>query len=207
MRGITSDPRAIAFVARLQAKGYKRDRIVAASKAGTDGWPIEGESLSNGGMTTIYARLDAASKESLKPPTRPAKRANKRIEALRELEKEAERAGKRTDLIRFQMNLQKATARLEVMDLATFEFDDKNVMSVAMRRIHNDMTDLQIWLDYQFENARVRMDDNAKLAVIRHLEEGKAGRTEAELATMERLRERMERKLLARLAARGNGTH
>lgn len=206
MRGISTDPRVRRWVAERRAAGWKRDRIVAASKAGTDGWPIPGESVSNGTFSMIKAALDAARGESLEPPTRPARRAGRRQRELQRALKAADQGGKRNKLIKQEMALQKATALLEVMDVADIDFDDKGVVGNTMRRIHDDLAEHQIWLDYQFERVRARMDDAAKLATIRALEEGTAGRTEAEIATMERLAERMQRKLDARLAQRSNGS-
>jgi hypothetical protein len=196
------------WVAERQAAGWKRARIVAAAKAGTDGWPIPGESLSLGTVTLIAAALSAAKGEPLEPPTvRPTRRAGKRQRELQAALKEAEQGGKRNKLIRQQMALQRATGLLETMDVADVEFDDRGVVSDTMRRIHEDLAEHQIWVDYQFEQVRTRMDDAAKLSVIRQLEQGTAGRTPAELATMERLRDKMQRKLDARIANRSNATH
>jgi hypothetical protein len=206
MRGISSDPRVRTWVAERRADGWKRDRIVAASKAGTDGWPIPGESMSNGTFSIIKAALEAAKGEPLEPPTRPARRAGRRQRELQQALKDAEQGGKRNKLIRQQMALQKATGLLEVMDVSDIDFDDRGVVGDTMRRIHDDLAEHQIWLDYQFEQVRARMDDAVKLATIQALREGTAGRTEAEIATMERLAERMQRKLDARLARRSNGS-
>jgi hypothetical protein len=58
-RSLSHDPAVVRWVRERTVEGWTRDRIVAASKAGTDGWPVEGESLSNGGMTEVRAALAA----------------------------------------------------------------------------------------------------------------------------------------------------
>ena len=80
--------------------------------------------------------------------------------------------------------------------------DNSAVMGDAMRRLHEDLADLQTWLDYVFEHVRAHMDDAAKLDVIRRLREDTAGRTEAEIATANRLADHLERKIHARLMRR-----
>lgn len=193
------------WVAERQALGWKRDQIVAASKAGSDGWPLPDGALSNGTLGVIFHGLAMARAEPLEPPKRPKSRAGKRLRELRDQQK-ADAAGKQSKLIKLQMDLQRATNVLELTDIESIEFDDAGIVNDTMRRLHEDLSDLQVWLDYVFEHVRARMDDSAKLEVIRRLREDTAGRTEQELATAERLAERLERKLHAKLMRSTNGT-
>ena len=202
MRNIAKDPHVQMWVAARQRDGWKRDRIVAASKSGSDGWPLPGESLSNGTFSVINHGLAMAAGESLEPPARPRKRSGKRMRDLREQQKSFAEGDARHRLVKLQMDLQKTTNLLELTDVEKIVRDNSAVMGDAMRRLHEDLADLQTWLDYVFEHVRAHMDDAAKLDVIRRLREDTAGRTEAEIATANRLADHLERKIHARLMRR-----
>src|SRR4051794_23524614 len=139
MRNIARDPHVQMWVAARQADGWKRDRIVAASKAGTDGWPLPGESLSNGTFSVINHGLAMAKAEPLEPPTRrPRRRSGKRTRELREEAKLAVGV-QQNKLVKLQMDLQKATNVLELTDVESIVFDNAGVTSDTMRRLHEDL--------------------------------------------------------------------
>jgi len=60
---LADDPYVIEWVREQWRKnGWTRDEMVAASKAGTDGWPFPKMSLSNGSVSAIFRAIEAGEK-------------------------------------------------------------------------------------------------------------------------------------------------
>jgi hypothetical protein len=117
------------------------------------------------------------------PPKRRAKYSGKR---LRELGPKWRNGN---DLAGLQYRMMQLTSILESVDVTSYDLADADDVS----DFHDDLVQLQIWMDRSIGIASSRLDDVALERKIRKLRDG-TGRTEAERRTAAMLAEKLERR-------------
>lgn len=165
---VSHDPAVVQWAREKMDGGWTRDQCVKASKANTDGWPREGDHLTNGGMTEVRAAIAAlehangnvAPKKEKKQPKWSGKRT-------RELQAER-RAGTASDLNKVQLEIAKTVSILESFELPDLDWEDGMNTEIASF-VFEDLTVLQEWADHAMNIAVAHMGDIEKQKMIRKL--------------------------------------
>ena len=92
-------------------------------------------------------------------------------------------------LVDLQYRMMQLTSILESVDVAAFDLSDADEVA----EFHNDLIELQLWMDRSISLASARLDDAALERKIRKLRDS-AGRTEAEQRNAAALAEKLERR-------------
>jgi Protein of unknown function (DUF3102) len=199
-----TDPEVMSWVAARRAERWDSKRIVAASKAKTDGWPSD-KSLSNGSCTTVFAVLDAVAGQPVAPtkkkgPTVGGKRRRKVWEDIRK--------DGATELREMQVKIAEAVMALEHYvlpeDIGLSEEEQDDITD-----LFNDLTTLLQWTERAMIATTANMDDLSKRRTIRKLQDlaqdpgASAGERQNALRGIEKLQASQRAK---RLGAR-SGAH
>jgi hypothetical protein len=122
-QGLSHYPAVIAWVRDRTREGWDRNRIVAVSKAGTHGWPLPGEALSNGGVSECRAVISALEQAGVEPD-RDADEGERRERRTKREIKAAKNANL-VDLLELQERLGSVVRFLETTDFhAEYELSD-----------------------------------------------------------------------------------
>jgi hypothetical protein len=191
--GRTSLSHEPAVVERI-LDGWVRERIVGASKAGTDGWPVPGRALTNGGFTEVRAAL-AALEHLENDAIKPKKKGSRTGRRLYQLS-EQKRAGRGGDLFDLQYKLVKMTRELGLYSREDLEveLDDDGVTAETISEVFDDLNELEMQVGMLRAFAQTRLDDVQVLTKIYALRKT-SGCTEPErqarLAAADRLQRRL----------------
>lgn len=166
--GLSHNPAVVNWVWDRYRHGWTRDQIVAASKAGSDGWPLAGEELSNGGVSecrAVIAHLERL--EAQAPPPKATKRKKDSGKPLRELY--TKRKNGDTNLYHDVMiPIMEAVRTLENYDLPAEDWSDADEATII--RIYDYLTVLEKWNTEALETTVAQMSDLGRLRKIRDLE-------------------------------------
>jgi hypothetical protein len=159
------NPAILAWVAARRSDGLNSKQIVAASKAGTHGWP-GGRPLSDGTAVTVFAVLDVRpglaplSTPKRKGPSVGGKRRRKIYEEIRE-------SGE-TRLRRLRIDIADAVMKLEHMvlpeDIGMTDEEQENITA-----LYDDLMILSQWTERALTATSASMDDLHKRGTITKL--------------------------------------
>ena len=195
---LAHDPAVIEWVWDLMDEGWNRDEIVAASKRGSDGWPLkgDGDSLSNGAVGECKAAIVHLKRLGTRPA--PADKRRKAPAKLREIRKEA--TGNFSHLLDLQVLMVEMTNKLSRYNVEKMDLDEMEETTVwTLEDLHKDLTEHTVWVERTLTSVQARMSDASVRAKIKQMREGIAGRPAEEIDTARKLADRLERKLDARL--------
>jgi Protein of unknown function (DUF3102) len=133
-------------------------------------------------------RQPRKSKPALEPKRKP-REAGKRLRALH-----AQKREKDSNLLIARVDIVKMVGILEAVDLPGLGFGDAEDETVE--EIHAELSILFNWLDRSLTVATARLSDQQRVEKIRKLREAIEGRTPEEIATANRLADKLERKAL-----------
>lgn len=188
--GISHDPAVIGWVRGRYADGWTRERIVAASAAGSDGWPLPGEKLTNGGVSECRAVIVALERAEAGIETADGERIIRRVPV--------NITGDKADrLYRLMMNIGKQVRELEHMVIP----DDVGLTDQEqdyLAWLYDDLVILSRWTGHALEMTLACMDDMHEQQTLAKL------RTMIKEAPTEGERENA-RTLLAKREARREG--
>lgn len=193
---LAQEPAVIEWVAKRRRQGAASKQIVADSKACTHNWPAPGHALSDGSCAAVYAVLVDRERVGREPEPRPRKRAGNRIRQIRT----AQLAGL-TGLIDVQFRIAQMTSLLESINVGDEAATEDGNRAEVVATLLDDLFELQVWMDHTVSQCSAYLDHAQKLAKIRRLRDETAGRTPAEIATAQRLADKLERRLDHQLAA------
>lgn len=169
--GLAHDEAVITWMTDRMAEGMPRHEVVAASKAGEYGWPLADTDGGRGLNHGTYESVRAVVADRERNNTQSEAPHRRRTAGKRKAQIHAERRnGNDTDIIMAQLQMVKMTGILESMDLAELFLDDKGVTEDTLRRIFDDLADLQSWMEYSQYVISSRMDEisvRAKIASLR----------------------------------------
>ena len=166
-QGLSHSPAVLAWVRDRTREGWDRNRIVAASKAGTHSWPRPGENLTNGGVSECRAAIAALEQAGVEPD-RDADEGARREQRSR---REAKAAKNRhlVDLLNLQERLGSVVRFLETTDFhAEYELDD--IAVDALMALADDLLATIDWCQRALLPVQARMGDAKVLELIRKLE-------------------------------------
>lgn len=187
------DEAVLTWVTKRKKAKRHRDQIVAESKAGEHGWPVEGKHLpqnaADRALAIIKDRERAGRKGKSKTDDNPKGEAGKR---LRELHAE-KRGGRNDKLLTMQLRLEEATGSLEGIDALYFGMSDADQELIV--KIHDSVTRLTMWADITMKTTIAHMDDAHVVTRIEALR-AKAASTQyaAEAETFNAKADELERK-------------
>jgi hypothetical protein len=191
---VTHDADVLEWTRNKIRRGWTRNRIVAASKSGEEGWPAYWpEGLSNGTLSSIRAAIDHVEQyERLSPRKRRPKYSGRR---LRELAEQRKREGYPA-LVDVQRRVNQAMALVDTIDVLPYLDDEDD--EFVLREMHEDVAELASWADHVIALTSARLTDAEKRETIRKLR-NVSGRTETEARAFLRRADKLEAKLDARL--------
>jgi hypothetical protein len=195
---LSHDPAVVEWVRERILDGQTREEIVGASKRGTNGWPVPGRALTNGGFTEVRAALAALEhlENGAAQPKRRGERAGRRIHQLAE----QRRAGRGGDLFDLQEKLVKMTRELGYYSRGDIEaeLDEDGVTAETVSEVFDDLSDLETKVSILRSFAQTRLDDAQVLTKVFALRKT-TGCTEPEkqarLAAADRLQRRLNNRL------------
>ena len=142
------------------------------------------------GKQSVAEAIAAIRKPKTTPTKRKPRESGKRLRALHTQKRE-----KDSNLLIARVDIVKMVGILEAVDLPGLGFGDADDETVA--EINEELEILFDWLDRSLTVAGSRMSEQRRLWKIRKLREGTDGRSPEEIATANRLADRLERKALA----------
>jgi hypothetical protein len=197
--GLWENEDVVSWVRKRKKAGKTRDDLVAESKAGVGGWPMNGKHLPQNAADTCIALIKDRDKRP-KPKKEPTTG-----QRLHDVYAKRRKAGDELDsgLWQARIDILKMVGYLESVD-----FEKHGVRKAdqdTVTDLYEELTVLASWLDQSLDVVALHMDQLHKRETIRKLREGTKGRTEAEIATAlrlaEKLEQRLESKQLTRLAS------
>lgn len=198
---ITHDARVIEWVWEKTDDGWNRDEIVAASKAGTDGWPLRGESLSNGAVTECNSVIVHLKRLNARPV--PAGQRPKPAGPLKKVRKEA--TGNYGHLLDTQIWMREMTNRISRFNVERLDIDSKDEAVVfTLEDYYDDLIDHGVWVDRTTTSIQARMSDVKVRERIKNLRNTKGfepPEIPARLAKADELERKLENKLASGDAA------
>ena len=189
---VQEDPLVISWVIRQRKAGLTRDQVIAASKAGADGWPRPGAALSKGTLSPIWRKTRV-------PKTTPpgVKQARQR-DAKTRMEELAEALAIRNKATQAltEVNRQGSTfqALLYNLDLAELNSLDDKTLKPFINTAFVNLVDLMEIASMRIGEFQARASEDAvraKIAIMRN----PAGRTEAEMVNANAFADRLEKGL------------
>lgn len=189
------------WVRTLLRKGWIRERIVAASEAGTDGWPVPGEALSNGTWGEVCTAIEAVEREQEKQAAAQKKPPGKswngttpsgRQKALRAEKKQTQQRDA-LDLMELQLDVNRCAADIRVVDVDDFDYTEFMVLKCA-NSLYDDLISLSEWIDRTQRKLNQRLTTiqvREKIAKLREVR----GREPEEAETYLKLADELERRL------------
>jgi hypothetical protein len=169
---LSHDPAVINWVRERYRDGWDRERIVAASNAGSDDWPVSGDQLSNGRISECRAviahmeRMDASWPLTGDAPLRGTGRkpnpTGKRLHDVGTKRSEARRAGDPTVFWDTCYEITKLSSLLRSLEIEHLEFDEYSLDTVS--DLHDDMLFLQDWMDRTLMAVQARLGEQALVA-------------------------------------------
>lgn len=187
----------VAWVKRQRERGFNRDAIVTASKAGSDGWPLPGVALSNGTFSKVTRAIESgitASKTKARARRREQREAKSRIERLAdELDIRSKAMLQIQKINLLAVNLQVELHNLEPMEIAAIK--SKQVQSL-LDNCFADLVNLMEVLDLSLGEFQMRASKQKWQSTIDKLENRRYGDggSEAEVDTAHALAQKMRRK-------------
>jgi hypothetical protein len=112
--------------------------------------------------------------------------------------REQKKTGNYAELVRTQLRINELCSALEATTLDDFGLEDATLAVIA--DIHDDLITLAEWVDRKLHHVGAWLEDVSVRDKIKRLRDTR-GRTPEEAATAQRLADRLEHKLEARLAA------
>jgi hypothetical protein len=187
----SEDPHVIKWVKDKREQGWTRDRIVQASKAGTDGWPRPNRSLSDGSASLILARIKSGN-------TAPSKSG---IKATIKTAKDAEKNGKPMGegylgLMKARRVILELTLELQRLDVRQFGNDDY-IANLDIDTIYEELVDMGYWFELHVGWFQARAKDKTvrdKIKALR-MKTVENGCEPPEAAAAEIMADKLERKL------------
>jgi hypothetical protein len=196
---ISHDPRVIDWVRGRYDAGWTREQIVAASVAGTGGWPLPGEVLSNGTVSECRAVIrerERVEAEGKPPVGFKGVSGGRRIREIREIQKR----GNRNVLYDVRLNLAKLIAATEIHDISNYADEVDELVTSELSNILDELIWFQVWMDRTTSFILGRADESDAREKIRHLREDQAGFEPAECERRNEVADKLERRLNNRLA-------
>ena len=221
--GPSGDPAVIEWVWDKTDQGWKREEVVAAAKAGTDGWPLpdaprqpNGEHVfSNGTWSECQAVITHLKRVGMRPtpwPREPqAKVKLRKVEAeIKTVSKplieehdewrytgipiDTPEAGPRIDLLHMRRHLLGVTDLLETRDFSRLHIDSKAAMEMIQDIVY-ELESLLSWGDRIHTFLQAHLDYYRQLEQVKHMRENTAGRTAPEIQASHKLANLKESKL------------
>lgn len=197
------DETVLAWVARRMKAGAKRDDLSRESKAGEHGWPLDGQHLpQNAADRAIAIVKDRQQRPATAAEPKRAKRAanwNGKTNPTRKREIQAEKKkGNYADLLALLVDMNRACASIESYQPQEFDLDAATIDLIDS--FHDDLISLAAWCDRALAATQGWLEDGEvrrKIAALRDT----TGRDPEEAASYNRLADKLERKLEARLGA------
>lgn len=179
------DREIIEWVRARARAGWDREQTVAASKAGTDGWPRPGKELSNGSYGEVMAAIWGA--EMLHLPPSSAERWHS--------VREAKRRGKNRSLYDVRNMLMEAIAALEMVEAHAFDVAPNEKWMLV--DVVWDLNACARWLDRVVPQVGAHMEVAQKMETIAKLRARTVanGATAPEEATARAMADKLEAKL------------
>lgn len=166
-QGLSHYPAVIAWVRDRIREGWDRNRIVAVSKAGTHGWPLPGEALSNGGVSECRAVIAALEQAGVEPD-RDADEGERRERRSKREVKTAKNENL-VDLLKLQERLGSIVRFLETTDFhAEYELND--IAIDALMALADDLVATIDWCQRALPIIQGRMGRAKVLDLVRKLE-------------------------------------
>ena len=170
--GLSHDPAVVAWVRTNTERGWNRDKIVAASKAGTDGWPRPDANLENGSVSecrAAIAALDHAAANQTQARLKTSEAGSRRHAATQK------RAQARKDGLIYGyfwdtcVELAKATGYLESIgqDLDYLALDEHSLLTVS--DLLEDLARLQVFQNSVYATVQNKLGENNVREKIRKL--------------------------------------
>jgi hypothetical protein len=189
--GLSHDPEVVEWVRVKIRASWDRDRIVAVSKAGADGWPRPGKSLSNGGVSECRAAIAALERMEGEVNHHPSG-ATSRLKLISAARKKD--PGRLWDLRYQLMKIVGWLAQLDLLEWGIDQWEREGIYD-----LWDDLVLLDEWNTRALARAATYIDDDGIREKIRKMRENQTGRTDAEKANIKRriaaLEHRLENKL------------
>lgn len=195
VRGLAHNPEVLTWVRELTRKDVSSKRIVAMSAAGEHGWPVPGESLSDGSLAACRAAIYHLEMHNVRFPLapdfrqRPKSQTGSKLRELNELRRRDDSL-----LLTARTDISKATQRLEMVDFLEWGLRDADPETTAS--IYEELTILSAWVETSLGVVAREITDLKKLELIRKLRDT-TGRTPEEARAFARHADRLEREKLS----------
>ena len=169
-QGLSHYPAVIAFVRDRIREGWDRNRIVAASKANTHGWPLPGEALSNGGVSECRAVIAALEQVGVEPG-RDTDEGERRERNVQREKREAKIARNQAaiDLLKLRERVNGVVRVLETTDFDA-DFDLTEVSIDALMELTDDLLATIDWCERALPTIKARLGKVPVLELIEKLE-------------------------------------
>lgn len=188
---ISHDPEVRTWVRDRYRDGWNRERIVAASVAGTHGYPAHAKKLTNGTVSEIRACIVAVEQE--RGQERPAaQKSSEGGRRLRELYAQRKEAGDNL-LLQARIDISKITQHIEIIDFPRYGLRDADQDTIA--DIYRELTVLAGWIDMSYPVVAREVSDLKKRELIRKLRDT-TGRGPVEAARFNAAADRLESEML-----------
>ena len=194
---LSHDAAVYDWVRRKMRQGWLREQIVAASKAGSDGWPVPGQALSNGSFGEVVAAIahvertvEAAGRRALWEGPSPSAR-------LREVKGQLK--ANSNELLRMQARAGELVYILHSMNVEDYDLDEVSLL--ALTSLYEDLVVLGEWWHRSLASVQARLGDERVERVLEALDaktvENGASEAEAESAAAmaKRIRSQRDRRL------------
>lgn len=193
---VPHDPAVFDWVRRRRRQGWDSKRIVAASKAGSDGWPGTG-ALSDGSLSAVYTAIVHVERLEAQRKVRRARGFKSPTTQLRELQRRPSSDELGAEFWRLRLRASELVYVLYSMRIEDYPLDHEADL-LGLADLHESLTDLGQWWDRTISAVQGRLTDTdiqAKIATLRD----PSGRTPEEVETANRIADRLQRKLDNRL--------
>lgn len=204
---VSQDPKVLRWTRAKIRQGWDRDRIVAASKDNTDGWPLPGKHLTNGGVSeirTAIAHVERVEDERKAAAKRKDKSPQARMRELKAQRKNGsddllELQGLMVDLVHALVPVSRLTDSVAAIEYEKFN-DLNDYTAERLTDLYADMVMLGEWWQRVIGPVQARIKDGDVRRKIKVLRDP-SGRTEPEYDTSCKIADILESKLQNRLAA------
>ena len=188
------DDEVIQWVRARVRRGTTREEMMAASKAGTDGWPRPGRTLSSerdiGEIRIAIYYTELAEHLAHDAKLRKAKTPEARMRALRAMSPPTSEA-----LFKLSGHISELVYLLDSIDVERYDLDNLAVHSLL--RLHEDLMYLGEWWSGSLRAVQARLDEVPTVEKIAKLREVTVanGATPGEQANAEAFMARLQRGL------------
>ena len=200
-QAVSHDPQVIEWVRDRYDHGWTRDQMVAASVNNTDGWPLPGDHLTNGGVSEIRAVIRALERIEGEPAQgKPVVRKNDTNKRLLKA-RHAKKNGDLSVLVDVRIGLLEMLRRTELINLVDYADDLSELAQHEFQDIYMELIRFQLWMDRTNAFVQGRIGDAEVRKMIKYLREDTAGCEPFEIELRAKRADKIERQLNNQLGA------